>query len=100
MKNKISNCQGRYRDQERLPRRGDEYMKCFWMEIHLIKVKGIKDVSHRRNPGSKLEREGTSLVVQRLRVHTLTAGHAGLIPGLGAKILRDVGQGHKKGEGA
>ena len=65
-----------------------------------MKAKGIKYVSCRRNPGSKLVRAGTSLGVQCLRVHTFTSGHAGLIPGLGIKILNDVGQGHKKGEGA
>ena len=75
-------------------------IKCCWMEIHLMKAKGIKYVSCRRNPGSKLVRAGTSLVVQCLRVYTFTSGHAGLIPGLGIKILNDVGQGHKKGEGA
>ena len=100
MKNKMSNCQGRFRSQERLPGRGDEYIKCCWMEIHLMKAKGVKDVSRRISPGSKLERGGISLVVQCLRFHTFTSGHAGLIPGLGIKILLDVGQGHKKGEGA
>ena len=30
---------------------------------------------------------GTSLVVQRLRLYTSTAGSAGLVPGLGPKIL-------------
>ena len=39
-----------------------------------MKAKGIKYVSCRRNPGSKLVRAGTSLVVQCLRVYTFTSG--------------------------
>lgn len=53
-----------------------------------MKAKGVKDVSCRINPGSKLERGGI-FVVQCLRFHIFTSGHAGLIPGLGIKILLD-----------
>jgi len=39
---------------------------------------------------------GTSLVVQWLRLYSSTAGSAGLVPGLGPKILPAIRQKKKK----
>ena len=60
-----------------------------WPGVHIWKITGVV---------ARDEAVGIPLVVQRLRLHSSTAGGKGLIPGQGTKILTSQGLAKKKTE--
>ena len=61
-----------------------QVMKIFWKRS---KLGGLCSL--------RIQRGGTSLVVQWLRLHASNAGGEGSIPGLGTEIPHALGCGHK-----